>query len=164
MNRASIRNTPYLSRLPEQMVVEGYRHWLAGYDTGLIDSWDLLASKYAETVGDRDAARLVADLSWWIRETRASMRCPLMRFPYGSSRLCRDECLAAGLIAACQHRDAQTRERCLKGMGICPYAGNVVEAANGFADTLGAVGLHLIPVPATIIETLFDCPMRHSLH
>lgn len=158
MSGVRLGNRPYLDHLPERLVVEGYRHWVAGYDTGMIDSWELATSLYERELGQREAKRLIGELSCWVRQIRRCSDCPLARFPYGSGSMCREECLAAAMVAAAQHGDRLTRDVCILGFGICPLSSGVAESTASFATSLDNAGLRLAPVPGTVIDTIAGRP------
>ncbi|MFN0263628.1 hypothetical protein ACKTEK_07090 [Tepidamorphus sp. 3E244] len=154
----------YLDRTPERLVVEGYRHWVAGYDTGSIDPWELAWTFYSQELGAVDGRRAIADLSCFVRSLRVCAGCPLRSFPFGAKRMCREECLAAALISACQHGDTLTRGNCITCLGGCDRAGEIEEAARRYAATLDKFGQTLMPVPAHVIDEIAGRPQQVQYH
>ena len=43
----------YFDRLPEKLVLEGYRRWTAGFETGSIIPWEMTWGLYSEVLGLR---------------------------------------------------------------------------------------------------------------
>ena len=41
----------YFQRPPERLVLEGYRRWLAGYDSGSVTPWEMTQALYEELLG-----------------------------------------------------------------------------------------------------------------
>ncbi len=154
----------YLDRLPERLVVKGYRYWMAGYETGSIEPWECAWSFYSSELGANDGRRAVSDLSCFVRALRVCAGCPLRTFPLGANRLCREECLAAALISACQHGDRLTRDTCIAGLAGCPHAGEIEETARLYAATLDRVGQVLMPVPADTIDEIIGRPAQTQFH
>lgn len=154
----------YLERRPERLVVEGYRRWMAGYETGSIEPWELAWSYYTSEFGDVEGRRAVADLSSFVRALRGCAQCPLRIFPYGAKSLCREECLAVGLIAACQHNDLTLRGGCITALGGCPRSNEIGEAAGRYAATLMELGQALMPIPPEVIDDIVGRPAHARFH
>ncbi len=49
----------YYDRLPEKLVLEGYRRWTAGFETGSIIPWEMTWGLYSELLGPSEAKRAV---------------------------------------------------------------------------------------------------------
>ncbi len=64
----------YFERPPERLVLEGYRRWLAGYDSGSVAPWEMTQALYEELLGAAEGRRVLAELSHFVR-TLAPMRC-----------------------------------------------------------------------------------------
>lgn len=125
-----------LHRLPEQLVGIGFRHWMAGYESGDIARWERAWTLYREVLGCDDAHHLVGRLSLWVRAVRhgSSRRIETLE---GSCRgFCRDECLAISLIAACQHDACPALHACAAALLGCPGLDEVLESARGFSAAL----------------------------
>lgn len=154
----------YLDRLPERLVLEGFRRWMAGYDTGDIQCWELAWNLYAKTLGPRPARAAMAELSCWVREIRATTARPVCLFPYGCGRMCRDECMAMSMVASVQHNDEAALKsaafQLLGGQRIGP----AIEAARSFGAVLESLGQHLIAVPRPVIEDIALRPPRDKFH
>ncbi|WP_306883490.1 hypothetical protein [Amorphus orientalis] len=154
----------FMDRRPERLVIEGYRNWMAGYQTGSIEPWEHTWSFYTSELGMVDGRRAVADLSAFVRTLRGCADCPLRIFPTGADRLCREECLAVGLIAAAQHGDVDLCGCCIEALSGCARRVEIGAAADRYADTLMELGQALHPVaPGAIQEILArgDIPRIH---
>jgi hypothetical protein len=142
----------YFDRPPEKLVLEGYRRWLAGFESGSVMPWELTQTLYEELLGAAEGRRVVAELSHFVRTLRRCAACPLRSFPFNAHHVCRDECLALGLIAALQHDDQGAAATCLSAMACPSLSANVAEAAASFADALAAARHYLLPIPQSAIE------------
>lgn len=161
---SSASTTGYLERRPERLVVEGYRRWMAGYETGSIAPWELAWSFYVNELGDADGRRAVSDLSSFVRALRGCAGCPLRIFPFGAKGLCREECLAVGLVAACQHNDVTLRGCCISGLGGCARSNEIADAASRYAATLMDLGQALLPIPAEMMKDIVTRPPVGRFH
>ncbi len=154
----------YFARPPEKLVLEGYRHWTAGYETGSVVPWEMAWNLYAGILGEAEGRRALAELSHFIRTLGRCANCPLRAFPFGAHQVCRDECLTLGLIAANQHRDADTVDLCL-GALACPLGvTEIADAASGFAEALSGLRQRLLPIPHSAIEDILTRPTRKTFH
>jgi len=142
----------YFDRPPEKMVLEGYRRWLAGFESGSVLPWEMTHTLYEEALGPAEARRVVAELAHFMRTLRRCAACPLKSFPFNAHHVCRDECLALGLIAALQHDDSQAAQTCLAAMACPALAAKVAEAACCYADALAGARHYLLPIPQSAIE------------
>lgn len=158
------RDAPLLTRQPERLVVEGFRHWLKGYDTGSIDCWELGWALFAREIGPRDARRLLAYLSCWIRELRRASDRPFMSLPYGCPCLCRDECLVLGLVSALQHGDAETVGFASRHLLGDRSRDATIATARDFAEALDRVHQRLLPVPCAVVEDVAERPPTEMFH
>jgi hypothetical protein len=77
--------------------------------------------------------------------------------------LCRDECFALGLVAGCQHGDAETRDMCITALTGCAEA-RIGAVADAFAATLTALDQLLRPVPRHVIEDIAARPLPGQYH
>jgi hypothetical protein len=151
----------YFERPAEKLVLEGYRHWTAGYDTGSVVPWEMAWGLYSGILGGADARIALAELSHFIRTLGRCAHCPLRAFPFGAHHICRDECLTLGLIAANQHGDARAAELCLAALACAPSAQEAGKAATDFAAALSRFEQKLLPIPAGVIE---DILMRSRMY
>jgi hypothetical protein len=154
----------YLSRPAERLVVNGLRLWAAGYDEGEIACWEEAWNLYAATFGAERARPAVTQLSHWVKAIclwrPERLRCFAANCPF----VCRDECLAAALIAASQHGDGVSLGYCAERLGGPAGRADVMESGIGFAQTLDALGQRLVPVPQDVLRSLVEEPPRASYH
>jgi hypothetical protein len=154
----------YFDRAPEKLVLEGYRRWMAGFETGSVTPWEMTLTLYTDLLGGESGRRALSDLSHFVRTLRQCAACPLRSFPFGAHHICRDECMTLGLIAAMQHDDCAAAATCLGAM-TCPMRGREVgEAAACFADTLSGLRQFLLPIPQAAIEDILSRTNRATLH
>jgi hypothetical protein len=142
----------YFDRAPERLVLEGYRRWLAGFESGSVTPWEMTQTLYEELLGAAEGRRVVAELAHFVRTLRRCAACPLKSFPFNAHHVCRDECLALGLIAALQHDDQEAARTCLSAMACPALSASVAEAAASYADALAASRHYLLPIPQGAIE------------
>ena len=154
----------YFNRPPERLVLEGYRHWLADFDTGSVAPWEMSFTLYTDMLGPEDGRRALTELSHFVRTLRRCAACPLRSFPFGAHHVCRDECLTLGLIAALQHRDEDAAATCLGAMTCPALKGQVGEAARCFAAMLSELELRLLPIPKHAIEDVLARAARKTVH
>ena len=157
-------NGCYFERAPEKLVLEGYRRWMAGFETGSVAPWETTWALYAELLGPTNARKVMGELSHFVRTLRLCAACPLRSFPFGAHHICRDECLTLGLIAAQQHQNRAAAELCL-GVISCPTRCHEVdEAAGSFAASLAGLDHHLLPIPVSAIEDVIARATRTTIH
>lgn len=154
----------YLDRLPERLVVEGFRRWMAGYDTGDIQCWELAWNLYAKALGPKQARGAMGELSGWVRCIRSCSARPMCLFPYGCGKLCRDECMAVSMLAGAQHRDEAALQAAAFQLVGTHRADDAIESARSFADMLGSFGQHLLAVPKPVIDDIAQRPPRDQFH
>ena len=154
----------YFDRAPEKLVLEGYRHWIAGFETGSVVAWEMAFSLYTDLLGSRGGNRALSELSFFIRTLRHCAVCPLKSFPFGSHHVCREECLTLGLIAGLQNCDMVTARTCLNAM-TCPSRQEEIEtAAIAFSDTLATLDQVLLPIQKSAIDDIISRPQRANYH
>lgn len=146
----------YFERTPEKLVLEGYRRWMAGFDTGSVAPWETTWQLYSGLLGAADGRRVVGELSYFVRTLRQCAACPLRSFPFGAHHICRDECLTLGLIAGMQHDNRPAAELCLSAMSCPARCDEVGGAALSFAQALAGLDQHLLPIPHTAIEDILN--------
>lgn len=156
-------NSDYLEREPERLVLEGYRRWSAGFETGSIAPWEFAWDLYADILGDQDAGVALASLARYVRTLKRCATCPLRSFPYESRHICLDECLTIGLIAGLQHGIDAT-ELCLHHIACPQRCGEVEVAAADFAHTLRALRQVLLPVPSHVLADVLQRSAQTRFH
>lgn len=53
--------------MPERLVLEGYRHWIAGYRLRSIEPWELGWNMFATALPPREARDLCGAVIGWTR-------------------------------------------------------------------------------------------------
>jgi hypothetical protein len=154
----------YFERVPEKLVLEGYRRWMAGFETGSVTPWEMTYSLYTGLLGIAEGRRAISDLAHFVRMLRQCAACPLRSFPFGAHHVCRDECLALGLIAGLQHEDDGTIHACLSGMCCAGRGAELRDAGACLADTLVGLQQYLLPIPRHVIEDILDRAGRATIH
>jgi hypothetical protein len=147
----------YFERLPERLVLEGYRHWLAGFETGSVTPWEMAWTLYANTLGPADGRRALSELEFFVRTLRHCPACPLRAFPFGARYVCSAECLVLGLVAGIQHGDEPATKACLDALGCPAHCSEIAAAAGSFALTLKTLDRRLLPIPMTAIQDILQC-------
>lgn len=167
MAEASLGSAPtgYLDRMPERLVVEGFRRWMAGYDTGDIQCWEMAWNFYARALGPREARMAITELSCWVRAIRSCSSRRMCVFPYGCQKLCRDECMAVSMVAGVQHGDeGALKAAAFELLGEGGSLEETMEAARTFATVLGDIGQRLMAVPRPVIDDIALRPPRGEFH
>ncbi|WP_040878877.1 hypothetical protein [Kaistia granuli] len=154
----------YLERPPEKLVVEGLRRWMQGCERGSVACWERAASLYAEELGVAEGSRVLGALAHWVATLRTWMDRPAGLSPSECPRLCRDECFAVTMIAACQNHDDDSLSHALGRLVPPEGRGDVVRATRAFADALAETGQILIPVPGAVIREIGSRPCRRQFH
>ncbi len=160
---ASGSNGCYFERTPEHLVLEGYRHWSAGYETGSIQPWEMARNIYETSLGFGESQKALSALSHYVRALKKCANCPLRAFPFHSQQLCIEECLTLGLIAGLQHGDDAV-DFCLSHLA-CPSSCNEIsEAAFLFSSTLREINQILLPIPKHVIEDVTTRQVAKQFH
>lgn len=139
-------------RLPERLVLDGYRYWAGGFLEGDVVSWTCAWELYATKLGASQGRAAMDALSGFVKTLGICSRCPLRMYKPGSNKVCCDETLILGLIAAIQHSDQKTAEFCLRQLTCATKCEEVSVAAAHFAFTLKVYDHLLTPVPMSVIE------------
>ncbi len=154
----------YFARVPERLVLEGYRRWLAGYESGSVTPWEMTSTLYSDLLGADAGGRAVGDLWRFVRTLRRCASCPLRCFPFDARHICREECLTLGLIAALQHDDRDAETLCLSAIACAAMRHDVCAAAETFADTLSEFDQILLPIPPTAINDVLARADQRRIH
>ena len=161
-DNASCRARSYLARPPEQLVVKGYRHWLAGCVTGSVEHWNAAWNLYVTRLGHRDGRMAFAGLNNFVAVLGRCAVCPLRFFPTEANCVCRDECLVLGLVAGIQTGDDDVQRSCTAALTCRRNRDEVMAEAGEFALTLRCLGQLLLPIPADAIADILSRPARQA--
>jgi hypothetical protein len=99
------RSAALFDRLPERLVLEGFRRWISGYATGDLGHWEEAWNLHAAALGPRSARSVVDSLAKFVRVVRDWSLCPVSCFPGNCRHICRHECFALAMVAASQNQD-----------------------------------------------------------
>ena len=146
-----------LDRPAERLVVTGFRCWMAGYEYGSIECWEVAWNAFATDLGTSGARRAFGDLQYFVRAIRQESCRTIECFPYCCNCVCRDECMALSIISALQKGDAdlaRTAAHYLTGATRSVSLDAVIEAAAAFAGALTQADRHLVQVTPGVVETI----------
>lgn len=146
----------YFQRLPERLVLEGYRSWAMGYTSGDTDHWNEVWNLYARELGIEDGRHALNALMSFMKKTAICAKCPLRMFKAGSAHICRDEALILCLIASIQRGDEAASELCLSSLACKNRCEEVAMEAANFALVLRALNQTLLPIPKQTIENILE--------
>lgn len=154
----------YFERPAEKLVLEGYRHWTSGFETGSVIPWEMAWTIYTQELGLPRAKSAIAELSSFIRTLHFSAARHLKAFPYGSMHICRDECLLMGLISALQNGDHTSIESCLDELVTASRIEQVRQAAQDYAMTMADLDQVLLPIPHYALTQMLAPSGQYVFH
>lgn len=153
----------YLDRKGERLVVQGFRHWLSGYEFGDTACWEQAWSLFTDELGAVNAGALITHLHFWVKTIREKAAEPVRCLTCQCRYLCREECLCVGMIAALQHGDETSAALCA-GALVGGKADEVIATARQFASLLIENGACLLEVPPHVIISIVSGERdKHSL-
>jgi hypothetical protein len=161
INKARIMNRPaadYLCRLPEHLVLEGYRGGLSAFSCSNAAGLDDVLALYRGTVGEKSAGPLISTCVDFLGTLGRCAVCHLGFFPAGTMHLCRDEALVLALIAAVQHGDEDAQLAAARGLSCQYRAPALAVSAGTFGLVLKGCGQTLLPVPSDVVDSLIARP------
>lgn len=151
----------YLRQGPENLVVNGYRNWIAGLVEKDRRYWDVAWQAHAEALGAVEGQIALDALSALIGQLGVCARCPLRFYKPGAGHLCRDECLMLGMIAGAQHGDENTLIAAAKMLSCSNACAEVIDHAGAYAAVLLGQNQRLAPIP---FAALADIDFRAAPH
>lgn len=128
-----------MDRPAEKLVMTGFRCWMAGYELGDIECWEIAWIEYANVLGPKDARSALSELQFWVRTLRKVTKREITCFPHCCKHVCRDECMALSLISAYQRQDrsaVRAAAHYLTALNDCPDLRALTDAGGGFATAL----------------------------
>jgi hypothetical protein len=156
--------TPLFDRLPERLLLEGFRRWMAGYSSGDLTHWEEVWNLHAAALGTRNARVVVDRLARFVRTVRDWSLCPIACFPGGCRHVCRQECFALAMVAASQSNDLEALEVAMRHLLDPDGHEEAMLPALACAEAMKANDLLLLPVPKTVIEEIAGRPSHERLH
>jgi hypothetical protein len=145
----------YLNRKGERLVVQGFRHWLSGYEFGDVACWEQAWTLFTEETGAVNAGALVSQLHFWVKAIRERATDPVRCLTCQCRYLCREECLCVGMISALQHGNEASAALCAATL-VGEEADDVITAARQFAKLLSENGARLLEVPPHVILSIIS--------
>jgi hypothetical protein len=158
------RSVALFDRLPERLVLEGFRRWMAGYSTGDLGHWEEAWNLHASSLGTRDACVVVDRLAKFVRIVRDWSICPINCFPGGCRHICRHECFALAMVAASQNRDLDSLASAMRHLLDPDGHEEAMLPALAYAEAMKESDLMLMPVPKTVIDEIAGRPPHERLH
>ena len=161
---AAERPARLLDRSPERLVLTGFRCWMAGYEHGSIDCWEVAWNEYARELGSSAARQLFGDMQYWVRTIRDTTHRTITCFPYCCKCVCRDECMALSIISALQTGQRELAHLAAYHLTEAPHntlVASVAEAGQEFAAGLLATGHRLIEVTPGVVDGIANHEVDH---
>lgn len=155
----------YLGKMPETLVLKGYRYWSLGIATQDVDLWNKAWNLFATKLQKENAKACMHALIMFIKTLGVCATCPLKTLQPACQELCRDECLVLGLISGLQHGNDEAVDFCLRTLTCPTKCDEVAFAAGEFALALKTAGFLLIPIPAyTLMDITYEQMPSKALH
>jgi hypothetical protein len=151
-------------RVPERLVLEGFRRWMAGYSTGDLSHWEEAWNLHAGALGPRTARVVVDRLARFVRTVRDWPICPIACFPGGCRHVCRHECFALAMVAASQNRDLECLASAMRHLLDPEGHAEAMLPALAYAEAMKESDLMLTPVPRIVIDEIAGRPPHERLH
>lgn len=144
----------YLSRPPERLVLEGYRHWTKSVVTASPVPMDDAHDLYRDLLGAALCKPAFIAMADFVHTLGVCAKCPLHMFATNTPDICTDETLILGLISGIQNGADDTVELCLNRLSCSSRCDEVAMAAGSFALILKGARKTLIPIPAAVITSV----------
>lgn len=141
-------------KAPERLVLEGYRHWVAGVATAQRPDLKSIKNLYGDYLPTEHVQPALTALVHFIGALGVCSTCPLKTFQVGSGHLCKDEALVLALIAALQHGDEEAAELSLVSLTCTSQCAEVAVAAGQLACILKGANHILLPIPTLVIQNI----------
>jgi hypothetical protein len=158
------RSAALFDRLPERLVLEGFRRWMAGYASGDLAHWEDVWNLYSASLGPRSARDVVERLARFTRCVRDWSICPIACFPGGCRHICRHECFALAMVSASQNNDLDCLAAAMRHLIDPDGHEDAMLPALAYADAMRDNDLLLMPVPRDVVEDIASRPSHERLH
>lgn len=146
----------YISRPPERLVLEGYRHWTQSVITASPAPMDDAQDLYREVLGATLCKPAFIAMADFVHTLGACAKCPLHMFETNTPNICADETMILGLISGIQNGDDDTVELCLNRLSCPTRCDQVAMAAGSFALILKGARKTLIPISAAALTSVIN--------
>jgi hypothetical protein len=157
-------SAPLFDRLPERLVLEGFRHWIAGYATGDLRHWEEAWNLHAASLGPRGARAVLDPMAKFVRSVREWSACPIACLHGGCRHICRQECFALAMVAASQRSDLDCLAAAMRHLLDPEGHEEAMLPALAYAEAMRENDLLLMPVPRIVIEEIAGRPPHERLH
>lgn len=137
-----------------RLIGHGFRNLTIGLRNSDLTCFERAWTEYAAELGPERGAVALAGLSAWVRAIATSSCRSIEVAPIGCERMCRDECMAVSIIAACQHSHCPALHACIHALIDSAFVGPVAEQSRSFADRLREI--NVVMAPDGVIERTLD--------
>lgn len=149
---------------PERLVGLGFRYWTLGAKCGDIHAWERAFQVFNSALGPREARLAVSGLSSWVQCVNGSAKREICVATADQRKLCRDECLAVTMVAACQHDACPALMACAFSLIEANLLDEVMTETESFATILRCLKQTLSPACIALATELADAPHHRHLH
>jgi len=132
-------------RMPESLLIEGYRLWLTGIETDDPHHWGEAWTLCSTIVGSSKGRLLLDAICAFTRTLKRCSQCPLRIHEAGTGSLCSQELLIIGLISGIQYGDETMVKLVLEQLSCPLKKADVLVSAEVLAVTLSTLGVKLAP-------------------
>jgi hypothetical protein len=154
----------YLSRPPERLVLEGYRHWTKSVITQSPVPMDEAGDLYRTILGAQFARPAFVAMADFLHTLGMCAKCPLHMFATNTPNICTDETMILGLISGIQNGDEASVELCLSALSCPTRCDEVVMAAGSFALILKGAAKILMPIPPEVLTSILNHRAKTAAH
>lgn len=150
----------YLRQPPENLVVNGYRNWVAGTVQKDARYFSAAWNAHATALGTSGGRQALDVMDGLIRQLGACAACPLRFYKPGAGHLCREECLVLAMVAGAQHGDEELLVTSARLLTCSQSCFEVIDRVSAYASILLGHSHRLTPIPMSAIA---DIDIRSSL-
>ncbi len=144
----------YLDRKPEKLLLEGFRQWAGGYETGCVGCWEAAQDSFAAKLGAKAAAEPLFLLARLVRHLRSGGNRAIETYPASCRYMCRDECCLMAMVSEAHAPGRDGFSLAATALTGKPPDNDLYDMAADLRAALAQSGLQLLPVPARVIETI----------
>ncbi len=152
-----------LFKVPERMVLEGYRYWVVGIASKQRPNLKNIKRLYSNHLPEEFVEPALMALVHFIGALGFCSNCPLKTFRVGSGNLCQDEAMVLALVAALQQGDEDAAEPCLESLSCKTPCYEVANAAGQLACILKGADLILLPIPHSVLHNIIAVNRANQL-
>ncbi|MEM7461643.1 MAG: hypothetical protein AAF362_03085 [Pseudomonadota bacterium] len=153
---AAYSDKSHFDRMPEAIVIGGYRNWLAGAFSREAHYWRRAFEIHVEILGNQSGKSAFEAMSALINQISVDTIIPLQFHNPDVDMLCRDECLLLAFISATQHGNETAQYLCTKLICDPSKSYEITAKAETYASILKDGGCLLAPVSIKAIRKLSE--------